>query len=140
MSDREAQIRDIDKRIDDLEAHRKMWANAGRSVVMSYGGSMALKAVGEIQSLLSERRRLSDELSAEEYDLNHGTHRLQRVMLSYELEHLNGVIKNSNIIKKVLLKRKAKALESEIYLLTLQDSEIENEINNQKVLKRGKND
>lgn len=101
------EVAEIDARIQDLNAHRSMWARAG-----GMGGAMAMKAVGELEDLQNKK-----------YDILYGTHRVEIKELSDKIAS----IENANVVQKIRYGKLLKELRSRREELLNLDRTIENE-------------
>ena len=106
--DKEKRLAEIDQRIEDLEAHAKMWGNA-RGV----GGNMMIQAWAEINDLKLERE-----------DLINGTHNLEKHKREKEIERLNVLLEQAKFIKKIKYRKELKAQEEALNALIEEDAKL----------------
>ena len=81
------ELRKIDERIDDLRQHQSMWAKAG-----GMGGSMAIKAMGEIEDLEIKKK-----------DIVNGTNNYKIITLGREIAKLKSVRRKATLLEKFSL-------------------------------------
>ncbi len=96
--ERDARIREIDKRIDDLISHRSMWASSG-----GMGGNMAMKANDEIEELRKEKEDLLNDTDNIGIDKKHA-----------RLRELNELRETANFLKKMKYNSEIKKVEEQI--------------------------
>ena len=125
--DKEEKLSELDKRIEDLERQRHMFATAG-----GYGGKMALQALGEIEKL----RREYDDLKYGTRERELSELKRQRDLNKYELDDVmkvkpNIINRKFRQIKIDKMHKKIDALDNEINIIeAFNKAQIENYENN----------
>ena len=95
---KEDRINEIDEKIYDLSLHTTMWSRAG-----GVGGSMALRALGEIEALREERE-----------DIVNDTENVGIEKIYARLRELKILRAEANILKKVIYDAEIAKREKEI--------------------------